>query len=165
MFFPWLHTSSLVNEVLPTADPPQKASTIICREEKEEVKTRADEADEKEAEEAVRVLLELLAPTLVEACMFCEWFCVVGDRDSTPVTAGCDEDIHDLSIQELIENRASTPNIDLKLGEPHFSSLISDMEPSVAACFNNGVCVNDDHIKTSFQHYPHVLDRTTPRLS
>ncbi len=64
----------------------------------------------------------------------------VGDRDSALDTVGCDEDIGNLSLQEFIENRASTPNIDLNLGEPHFSSLISDIEHSVPACFNNSVC-------------------------
>ncbi len=62
----------------------------------------------------------------------------VGDRDSAPDTVGCDEDIHNLSLQELIENGASTPNIDLNLGEPYFS-LISDTEDSVLACFNKCV--------------------------
>ncbi len=118
--------------------------------------TRADEADKKEAEEAVRMLLELLTPTLgeeipsvcivndsvhpIESVQTAFVGGVVGDRVSVLDTVGCDEDIYNLSIQELIENRASTPNIDLILGEAQFSSLISDIEDSVLACFNNCVC-------------------------
>ncbi len=78
--------------------------------------TRAVMADEKEAEEAVRMLLELLTPTLGEeipsVCVVNDSvhpiesvqsaFGGVGDRVSVPDTVGCDEDIYNLSIQEAV---------------------------------------------------------------
>ncbi len=115
---------------------------------------RAIKAHEKE-KEAVCVFVGLLAPTPgeeipsicivndsvhpIESIQSAFAGGVVGDRDSAPDTVGCDEDVYNLSLQELIENRASTPNIDLNHGEPHFSSLISDTEDSVPACLNNSM--------------------------